>query len=197
MPWIKPLHLQEPLSDYTERMAAAIIPNRPGIIAGVSFGGMAAVEIAAKRPWLKPVEISSISEPKFLPWHLRLVKASGIYKVAPMGMLKFFPRIGAWYFGTKGNTEYQLFKEILDITDPFYLRWAVNQLLNWNPACPGNCAQIIGTNDTIFPPGCCPGAIRIKGGTHLMVYSEAEKISTILNEMAREWLNEQKLAAGR
>ena len=75
------------------------------------------------------------------------------------------------------------------------MRWAINQLLTWQPQCNTKCVQIIGTDDTIFPPGCCPGATRIKGGSHLMVYTHAEEISRIINQIAKEWIEKQVLVA--
>ncbi|RYF85427.1 MAG: alpha/beta hydrolase [Chitinophagaceae bacterium] len=197
IPWLIPLHPKEPLPEYAERMAEKIIPGWPGIIAGVSFGGMVALEIASVRPWLKAVEISSINDPKFLPWHLRLVRFSGLYKIMPPQALKWFPQAGAWFFGTKGKTEYALFTDILNGADPFYMRWAINQLLNWKPENTTDCLQIIGTDDTIFPPRYCPGAIQIKGGTHLMVYSEAAQISQILNKLLNKLNAEKSLAENK
>ena len=188
LPWLRPLHPREPLDAYAERMAAQILPERPGLLVGVSFGGMVALEIAQTRPWLKVVQISSISRPEQMPLHLRLIRESRLYRLVPPQVLKMLPKAGGWFFGLKEPVERELFGQILQHADPVYMRWAIHALLTWRPGRSLECVQLIGTHDRVFPPRGLPGAIKVEGGTHLMVFSKAEEISPVLNREAAKWL---------
>lgn len=75
--WLSPLP-RESLHAYAERwapqLAAGLPPSRPIVLAGVSFGGMVALELA---PLLDPasvVLISSATSPSTVPWYLDLLE---------------------------------------------------------------------------------------------------------------------------
>ena len=182
LPWLKPLNPHEPFAAYCARMAAGIEPNRPALLVGVSFGGMVALQIAESRPWLRVAQISSINMREQMPWYFRVLATTGLHRLVPAGWLKFFPGPGAWFFGTKGPAEFALFSQILETADPAFLEWAIPQVLNWEPPKCNQCLQIIGTSDRIFPAQNQPNAILIKGGTHLMTFTQAAQISQLLNQ---------------
>jgi hypothetical protein len=88
------------------------------------------------------------------------------------------------YFNINNGEEYRLFKAILRDMDPTYTRWAIDRLLHWDSAGVGRCIQILGSKDRVFPPGPAPVDYLIEGGSHFMVWSHAEEISRILNNLA-------------
>ncbi|WP_139925246.1 alpha/beta fold hydrolase [Hymenobacter sp. DG01] len=185
MPWLTPTP-DETLPHYAARMAADIPPEAEGLLVGVSFGGVVGLEINRLRPRLRTVLISSIPDSSCLPPLLRLIRASGVYRLFPPQWLKLFPRAGQWYFGVKDGEEYRLFKEILRDMEPVYTRWAIHRLLHWDSTHVGRSIQILGTQDRVFPPGPTPVEYLIRGGGHFMVLSHAEEISQILNRLAQQ-----------
>jgi pimeloyl-ACP methyl ester carboxylesterase len=184
LPWLSPATDKETLPQYVARMAEYVDPTRPCILVGVSFGGVVALELCRLRPLAQAILISSIPDASCLPPLLRLIRASGVYKLVPPQLLKLFPRAGQWYFGVRNGEEYQLFKEILNDMEPRYTRWAIDRLLHWDSTDTGRCLQILGTKDRVFPPGPAPVDYLIQGGGHFMILSHAHEISHILNRLA-------------
>lgn len=182
LPWLLP-EPHETLAHYASRIAGQIPPEQPCLVAGVSFGGIVALEIGRLRPRAQVVLISSVPSADALPWLLRAARATGIYKLVPPQLLKFFPRAGQWYFGVNGGNDYQLFKQILLDTDPMYARWAIDRLLHWNSRGIGPALRIHGTHDRVLPRGSAPVDYLLPGGTHFMILSRAQEISRILNNL--------------
>ncbi|UYZ62311.1 alpha/beta fold hydrolase [Hymenobacter weizhouensis] len=182
--WVLPASPTEPLPAYAARLAADIPPEQTGLLVGISFGGVVALEINRLRPQLRTVLISSIPDAHSLPPLLRLIRATGVYRLVPPQLLKLFPRVGQWYFGVKNGEEYRLFREVLRDMEPRYTRWAIHSLLHWDSANVGRAIQILGTHDRVFPPGPTPVEYLIPGGGHFMVVSHAQEISRILNKLA-------------
>nr|WP_262904537.1 alpha/beta hydrolase [Hymenobacter lucidus] len=180
--WLLP-EPHETLAHYAARLAERIPSEQPCLVAGVSFGGIVALEIGRLRPRARPVLISSVPSAAALPALLRLARATGIYKLIPPQLLNLFPRVGQWYFGVKGGNDYQLFKQILRDTDPTYARWAIDRLLHWNSHGIGPALRIHGTHDRVLPRGSVPVDYLIPGGTHFMILSRAEEIGRILNSL--------------
>ncbi|SNC76615.1 Pimeloyl-ACP methyl ester carboxylesterase [Hymenobacter gelipurpurascens] len=185
--WLTP-EPDETLPQYAARMAARIPLGQSGLLVGVSFGGMVALEITRMRPEMRTVLISSIPDSSCLPPLLRLIRATGVYRLVPPQMLKLFPRAGQWYFGVK-QKEYPLFKEILRDMEPVYTKWAIDRLMHWDSTIAGRSTQILGTHDRVFPPGPTPVEHLIRGGGHFMVISHAPEIAQILNKLAAEQTN--------
>ena len=181
LPWLPPESADEPLPHYAARMAAGIPVDTTGWLVGVSFGGVVALEMQRLRPGLRPVLISSLPNAGSLPWLLRLVRASGLYRLVPPQWLTLFPRVGQLYFGVRNGAEYRLFKRILLDMEPRYTRWAIGHLLHWDSTGVVPAVQLLGTRDRVFPPGNRPIDYRIGGGGHFMVLSHAEEIARILN----------------
>lgn len=135
------------------------------------------------RPLARVALISSLPTADQLPPLLRLLRATGLYRVVPPQLLKWFPRAGQWYFGIANGASYRLFKEILCDLDPVYTRWAINQLLHWDSTGVDRGVQILGSRDRVFPPGGTPVDYLIPGGGHFMVITHAQEIALILNEL--------------
>ena len=190
--WLTPIG-DEPMADYVQRMAAVIPEDQACFVVGVSFGGTVALEICRLRPRACAVLVSSISDADRLPPLLRLIRATRVYKLVPLPLLKLFPWAGRWYFGIDDNIEYKVFKAILRDMEPKYTRWAIERLLHWDSTGLGSCVQILGSRDRVFPPTPAPVDYLIPGGTHFMVLTHAPQISEILNELLHK--RQQKEAA--
>ncbi|HKG08557.1 MAG TPA: alpha/beta hydrolase [Pedobacter sp.] len=175
--WIAPLKA-EPLEAYASRMALNIDDTTPFYLVGLSFGGMLATEIAKK---MKPVHtflISSTPAFKQLPWYYRMAGAVSLQKMIPRSLLKTGNAIGLKFLGAKTHDEKELLKKLVADSDPFFIKWALTCILNWrNAERPGNTTHIHGTADKILPLKYNKPDIIIKGGSHFMVYTNAEEIS--------------------
>ena len=181
--WLRPASSAETLPHYAARMAESMPLNQPCLLAGVSFGGVVALEIGRLRPLARVVLVSSIPDADRLPPLLRLLRATGLYRVVPPQLLKLFPRAGQWYFGISNGPHYQLFEEILRDLDPVYTRWAINRLLHWDSTGIGRGTQILGSRDRVFPPRFNSTDHLVPGGGHFMVITHAKEIALILNEL--------------
>ncbi|OON65598.1 alpha/beta fold hydrolase [Hymenobacter sp. CRA2] len=190
LPWLAPADPDEPLPAYAQRMAESVPVDERCWLVGVSFGGTVALEIARLRPLALVALVSSIPGADQLPLLLKLVRATGVQNWLPPQLLKFMPRLGQWYFGVGGGEEYRLFRQILWDQEPGYTRWAVRSLFRWDSRDIGPSVQILGSRDRVFPPGPASVEYLIEGGTHFMVYSRAEEIARILNQLAGQFTAE-------
>lgn len=181
--WLAP-QPAETLPHYAARVAAAIPAGQPCFVVGVSFGGVVALEICRLRPLARAVLVSSVPNAAALPLLLRIVRATGIYRLVPPQLLRRLPRAGQWYFSIRNGPNYQLFKQILRDTAPAYARWAIARLLCWDSTGIGPAIRITGAHDRVLPPGSAPVDYLIPAAGHFMIVSHARQIGEILNQLA-------------
>lgn len=72
-PWMPPLP-GESLRQYAARLAPLVDPGRTCLVGGASFGGVVALELAARLSALGCILIGSIRSPAGLPWQWRLLQ---------------------------------------------------------------------------------------------------------------------------
>ncbi len=181
--WLLPAAPDEPLAAYAARLASPIPPETPCWVAGVSFGGIVALEIGRLRPLAHVIQISSIATAGLLPPQFRLMRALRLPQLAPPQLLNWFPWAGKWFFGIKDPEMYRLFKSFMRQMDDRYLRWALHVLLHWDSTGVGPAEVIHGTRDRVFPLGRRRVAHQVAGGPHFMVYSHAAETSRLLSRI--------------
>jgi len=187
--WIEPLHLDEPLPEYVQRLKTQINTPDP-ILVGLSFGGVAAIELAKILQPHKVILISSLATRHALPWYYRLAGKTRLHRWMPMQLMKSLYPIAPLIFGAHTRPEKKLLKEvILDMNEKF-LRWALGQLLAWpqQEVLP-ELVQIHGTADLVLPLHDRPDIIKVKGGEHLMVMHQAKEISAILSQILKDFMH--------
>jgi pimeloyl-ACP methyl ester carboxylesterase len=182
--WIPP-HRQESLPEYARRMTEQIAdPPEPYLLAGVSLGGMIAVEIAKIRPPAKLILISSIKAADELPGYLRFLGKLGWHWYLPLGWAKIWRWPFAWIFGAKTATEKKLLDEIIQATDIPFTRWAFTAIVNWqNQTQIPDLVHLHGNQDKIFPLGYIRQPTIYPGG-HLIIFSAAAELSTYITKTA-------------
>jgi len=75
-------------------------------------------------------------------------------------------------------------KNIIKDTNPTFLKWAINQIVNWkNLSVPQNCIHIHGTNDRILPSKHLKVDYTIKNGGHFMTVNKAKEIEVIIKKL--------------
>ncbi len=171
----------ETLQSYSKEIAKQIDSTNDFSLIGVSFGGILATEISK---FLKPkhtIIISSISTKHELPWIYKMVGLLRLNKLVPEILYnKILPGI-YWVFGVKGNSTRRLLSDIIKNTDPKFIKWAVNEIINWdNSTSPEFLKHIHGSKDKIFPVGNVKANEVVPNAGHLMVYVNAKIISTFI-----------------
>lgn len=182
--WLPPLK-KESLEQYAARMAAQIpVTSDPFILAGVSFGGMIAIEISKLRQPALTILISSIKTINELPAPLRFLGRLGFHHYLPMNWSKKWRWPFEWIFGAKTDIEKKLLGEIIRATDVAFVKWAFTAIVNWqNTAFIPNLVHLHGNQDKIFPLKKTKPPI-VYPGSHLIIFSAAEQISDYIREAA-------------
>ena len=180
--WIEPLE-HETLSDYCKRLSQQIDIRKDFVLIGVSLGGIVSVELTKILHPEQTIIISSIATKHELPPLMKLIRLFRLYKIVPAGFYKWHSPILDWFFGAEDKREKTLLRFYSRSTTKNYMRWAINEILNWkNEQRPKNFFHIHGTRDRIFPYKKTHADVLIKGGTHLMVHNRAAEISKLLAE---------------
>ena len=180
--WIEPLK-HEGLAEYCRRLSKQMDTTDEFVIVGVSFGGIVCVELNKLVHPKQTIVISSIAIKQELRPLLKFIRRFSIHKMIPAGFYKWYSPILNWYFGTKSEREKELLKFYTRSATKNYLKWAVNEIINWkNKQRPGNLFHIHGTNDRIFPYKRSGADVLIKKGSHLMIHNRADEISAILSQ---------------
>ena len=81
----------------------------------------------------------------------------------------------------KGN---ELFQKMVRDSSPEFINWGVRVISNWEIKTPLDIPylHLHGTEDLVFPIKNIDNAVTIKGGTHFMIYNNAEKISKRIDD---------------
>lgn len=165
--WLVPT-ADELLSTYAGRLAAIIPAEKPCTLVGVSFGGIIALEIAQLRPLAQVVLVSSVAQPTQLPQLVRLARTTGLHRLLPFWAAGLMPGLMSWLFGVKPPAHQQLLRQILRDTDPFFARWAVQQLVRWPGVARVRSQRIHGSHDRLLPL-LGPVDYVVEGRGHLII----------------------------
>lgn len=187
--WVKP-EGDEPLQEYTRKLASQIKEERPFII-GVSFGGMVGIEIAKMMPVAAVTLISSVKSCKELPAWMKACGSLSLDRLLPdrplkeAKALKLLRPVQNYFLGASSREEKKLANEYRDDADPVYLKWAIRQVLNWkNDWQPERVFHLHGDKDHIFPIKKVRPTQVIRNAGHFMVMSHAEEISEALKRIS-------------
>lgn len=179
--WIDPL-VKESLGNYAIRISQKITAKNPTII-GLSFGGMIAVEISKILQTKKIVLIASAKTKDELPKIYHIAGKLKLNRFIPNSFLKKQNLFTNWFFGLQSKSEKELLKKILKDTDPNFLSWAINEILNWkNEEQPNNCIHIHGSKDRIIPIQNVKADFVIENGGHFMTVNKSNEIERIIRQ---------------
>lgn len=186
--WEQPL-TNELISDYAGRLCKQVVNHRP-VLLGVSFGGMMAIEMAKLIPVDKVILISSIKSFRELPRWMRVMGKHKFDRILPsrplhsIRPLKALRPVQNYFLGTESEEERAIANHFRDNVDPLYLRWAINQVLNWrNDWQPPNIYHIHGAKDHIFPLKKVKPTHVVRNAGHFMIMNRCEEISQILEDI--------------
>jgi len=178
--WIDP-QPNEKLKSYANRLLDQINQEQEFGLLGVSFGGIVAIEISKLIKPAKLILISSVQTSKQLPRMYISFGKTQILSLIPNKLIKPPKPILGFLFGAQNK---QLLKEIIDDTEPQFIRWALNSIINWsNEIEPTETLRIHGTKDRLIP--LKGEAYKIKDAGHFMIVDKAEEISKLINEQMK------------
>ena len=181
--WIVPIK-NETIQNYALRLSANINTAEPFSIIGLSFGGMIATEIAKFLTPKKTILISSISSHTQRPTALTILKILPLYNFIPKRVLQIKNSFVFNMMGITNKKEQLLFSNMLIDTNITFFRWAIKSILHWEqPETVNNLYHIHGSADLMFPLKYLKPQHVIKNGKHLMIYTQATEVSTILSEI--------------
>ena len=181
--WLAPESSIETLAAYAARLAAPVPLEEACWVAGVSFGGILALEIGRIRPLARVIQISSVSAAALLPLTFRLARDTRLYRLSPPQLLRGLPGVAKWFFGIQDAGMYALLRSFLSNMNVAYTRWAIHGLLTWDSRGVGKAIRLHGTKDRIFPLAHREVEYRVADGPHFMVYTHARQVGTILTEI--------------
>jgi pimeloyl-ACP methyl ester carboxylesterase len=177
--WIAPERL-ETIEHYAGRLSAQIKTPMP-ILLGLSFGGIMAVEVAKLIPTRKVILLSSAKHWREIPFYYRLPGALKVHKCLPSRLLKTPNPVTDWFFGVHTPEDKALLAAILADTDPGFLAWALDKIVQWqNTQEIANLIHIHGAQDRILPIKHVRADITIAQGGHSMVLNQAGILAEIL-----------------
>lgn len=119
--WLLP-EKGETLESYARRWADDLRLQPGCALAGVSFGGMVALEMSR---WVQAEAvflIGSCRDPRSIPWGLRKAGLLPAWTWFSKGFTKIFPASGAWLLGAKAAGERELLIRMFQETPDFFLR---------------------------------------------------------------------------
>lgn len=183
--WIEP-QTNESFDAYCLRLAEQIDTSKPVILAGLSFGGMTAVNLSQLIRVKQIILLSSIPLSAELPRLYRFLAFFRLHQLTPAFFVKKASWFSYWLFGMKTREEKKLLREILaDIPEKF-LYWATATAINWkNADKPEHLFHIHGSNDhVLYASRTHPDRI-VEGAGHFMVFTHAEAVNRFFEETLR------------
>ena len=149
--WILPL-ANETLPAYAKRLSEQIIIKESFSLAGVSFGGMIAVEMSKI---IQPKNLFLISSAKTydeIPIGIRFFKYFPVYKLLTESLVIWIAKLNRRRFSIFNEKEMHLFASMMLACPVGYLKGAIHMILNWkNSEFPSSIIHIHGDSDHLFP----------------------------------------------
>ena len=172
----------ESLYDYAARIIEKYGITSDDILAGLSFGGLVAQQIA---DILKPDYVILISSFRTKD-DLKIQFSSGLklklHKLMPEMKSEFIGTIVANYLNSGTNQSKSALKAMLSSTDMKLMKWSLEKIYEQNNplAIDVKKYSLIGSIDRVVKPWKIESTYIVEGGSHFMVYDKAEEISDII-----------------
>jgi len=180
--WLK-VARGETLAAYAKRMSAGIDESEPYSIVGCSMGGIVAIEMLKFLNPDKVVLISSLKTKHEKSWISKVANSLKLYYLLSGHIFKWAAVWRRFFFGKLNEEEEKLFDAMLRAADPFFMKWGLHRVVTWNNEDEfSNVVHIHGDKDSVFPFRNIKNAIRIPGGSHLMVINRAKEVNAHLVE---------------
>ena len=110
---------------------SAFIKDVNPVLIGVSFGGILVQEISKHIKVKKLIIISSVKSKVELSLSMKFAKKTGIHHLLPLNWIDDLEKILLFVFGPSIKARVEAYKKYLSERDPDYLKWSINQIINW------------------------------------------------------------------
>lgn len=183
--WVAP-QVDETIESYSQRLSLQINLHKPVLI-GLSFGGIVAMEVCKYVAVEMVILIASAKTRKEIPFYYRIAGTLCFNKLVPTRLLKSSTFITSWAFGASNITDKRLLREILKDTDTTFLRWAINEIVNWkNKTISSKVIHIHGRSDRILPVAFVKADIVIAKGGHFMTVNKSKEMTRIIRNILED-----------
>lgn len=191
--WIPNLP-NESFKDYVLRLIKGYDIKENDVILGLSFGGLAAIEIAKQTPVKKVILLSSFKDKKGLKPHLQFLLNLRLYNLIPNFKLKLFDKLAVKGFGNVSNEAKEGLIEMMRDTSPELIKWSLKQIRKSKyidtPSI--KLINILGTKDELVQQWkLADNNYFVTNGGHLMVYENADEVNEVLNTIKNYFLSKQ------
>lgn len=177
----------ESIYSYSQKLIKTYKISKNDTVAGLSFGGILAQEIAQILELDKVILISSFRDIRDLRTVYRFGLRTGLYRLAPSFRIPVIDEIIAYNLNSENQESKPILKEMLEQTDYELLKWSLQKIaeLPKNPDGNFTVHNIIGNNDKILKTWQNDHTTIIDGGSHFMVYEKAEEVTNTLNKILK------------
>lgn len=172
----------ESLSEYAHTMAKDIDTSSPFILIGYSFGAVVMQEMTMFLQPEKCIIISSFKSKREIPILFQAVRKVNLMEYMPKRFFSSTDFITTAFNRFVYNASNSDLAEYMTVTDPVYIRWALENITDWMPDYKTeHLYHIHGTADQIFPYDRIEDVFPVDEGDHLMVVKKADIVSSILD----------------
>lgn len=173
----------EAFSHYIEEMAKDIDDTEPFCLLGYSFGGMIVQEINKIKPAKKIIILGSIKSSKEKSKLIKLGEITGIIKYLPIRLFNENSIAVYTFMRQFFDSKNSKISEYFRVKDPYYLKWSIQKISEWQFDETSDVVQIMGDKDIVFPIKNSKPNYIIKGGTHLFPITKSKEVSEILEKI--------------
>ena len=161
-------------------MSTFIDDDNP-VLVGVSFGGILIQEISKHIKAKKVIIISSVKSKVELSLSMKFAKKTGVHHLLPLNWIDDLEKMLLLVFGPSIKARVDAYKKYLSERDPDYLKWSIDQIVNWQQKkYDKNIIHIHGEKDKVFPLRYLEkneNFFTVKGGTHATILRDSKWFS--------------------
>lgn len=176
--WLPP-ERSECLASYAQQIAEKYSSGQPCVVAGVSFGGIVALEVVKHLPAKACVLIASARRVRNLPLSLRVLRP--VARLIPTAALSGLIRRGSVSAAATLPRVRARTRRLAPDAMAFR-QWAFQELLRWQAPEDLTCPlyQVHGEFDTTFPLDRETTTDVVVGGGHLISVTHADEVNAVL-----------------
>ena len=177
--WLKN-HDKESLHSYCQRLIDQNNIQQGDLLVGLSFGGLIAQQIAEIVGIDKVILISSFRTKDDLK---RL--AYKLHKLIPNAKSDLVANLVANFLNSGTSSSRSIIQEMVKSTDMILMNWSIEKIYQQDHELAPSITKVnlIGTKDRIVKSWSNDTTHLIEGGSHFMVYEQAETVSRIIREL--------------
>lgn len=188
---VTPDHLDseegESLADFAERTADHHDLSADDVVGGVSFGGMLASQISARRKLAGAILLASCHQTRRLPAGYRVVERfSRVIPDALLG-LRSWPPLVRGRFSPIDEKNAEIMIEMARGYSPLMLRRFGRMIVEWPGVETFSCPMLAvhGDGDRILPPSCIDAHLVLPAAGHAFTLTHPEPINAAILEFVR------------